>query len=134
MNVVCSFSITLKKQRAGFGLLECLITLVILSTSVLMVMNVCLLQIQQARESLILNQLDQQVDSLCLFLYQHEQNANTIIANWQNQFAILFPDAKSQIQYTTNQTIIEIHIHSYTLKVLAHGMRIQKTLTRHDAG
>lgn len=97
-------------------------------------MNVCLLQIKQARESLILNQLDQQVDSLCLFLYQHEKNANTIIVNWQKQLSTLFPDAKSQIQYTSKETVIEIHIHSYTFKVLAHGMRIQKTLTRHDAG
>lgn len=133
MNVVCSFSTT-KAQHLGFGLVECLISLMILSTSILMVMNVCLLQIKQARESLILNQLDQQVDSLCLFLYQHEKNANTIIANWRNQLSILFPDAKSQIKHLTNETVIEIDIHSYTIKVTAHGMRTKKTLTRNDAG
>ncbi len=98
-----------------------------------MVMSVSLRQIQQSREALLLNQLYQEVDSLCLFVQQHEKDATLIIDKWQSQFAILFPQAKSHIQLTAKSLVIEIEIHPYTLKVIAHGMRSRKTLTRHDA-
>lgn len=133
MNVVCSFSVTLKDQHSGFGLLECLITLVILSTSILMVMSESLRQIQRSREMLLLNQLYQEVDSLCLFVNQHEADAALIVDEWESQFAILFPQAKSHIHLTAKTLMIEIDIHPYTLKVIAHGMRSKKSLTRHDA-
>lgn len=133
MNVVCSFSATNKAQHSGFGLVECLISLMILSTSILMVMSIGLRQIQQSRETLLQNQLYQQIDSLCFFIYQHPQNASMIIDSWKNQFTLLFPQAKTYAQFQEKKLVVDIEMQGYSLKVIANGMCSKKTLTRHDA-
>lgn len=127
MKIDKSFSILSNaKLCAGYGLLEVVISLVILSTTILLSASFGLKQIQQSRRALILNQWHMQVDSLRILLRQNPQIRSEFLNDWQTDCQKRFPQAK--VEFTLSET----HLIS-TIQFSSHGTLSNKTFTRTDA-
>lgn len=123
-----------KKHSAGFGLLECLITLVIISTSMLMVLSFSLTQNRIMRDDLQLNQLHMQVDALLLLISQHPQYTETILSGWQRNLMSIFPHVTVESVVKDDSVNLHIKLDHFCLQVVSslHG-NTQKKLSRDDA-
>lgn len=125
---------TFKNAQRGFCLLESLITLVILSTSIMMMMNVGLTQIRQIRDDLQLNQLHMQVDALSLLISQEPLRAEAILLDWQENLKSMFPHAVIQSVVKDGSVNLHIKLDYYCLQVVSSVYGSQKKLSRNDAG
>ncbi len=118
----------------GYSLLEVIISLVILSTTILLTASFGLQQIQQSRQALVFNQLYMQVDSLAILLGQNSQAHAMIFHQWQTEFHRCFPQATLQCTHSETNFNLIITLFPYCLKVtiLSNGALSHKTLTRID--
>jgi len=135
MNDVCSFPLLLKNQNDGFGLIEALIALVILSTTILLMMSVALRQTNEARETLLLNQFHMQADALAELVTEHPANAHPIMLSWQTHWQQIYPKANIQTHKNAEGVSILIDVNHFSLKVVsdAKGSCSHK-ISRNDAG
>ncbi|MCS5711847.1 hypothetical protein [Candidatus Berkiella aquae] len=136
MNEVCSPSVSVKWfHNRGYGFIEVLIALVIFLTTLLSMIGIGLKQIQQTRESLLLNQLHFQVDTLSLLIHQHSSLESAIFNEWQKHFQELFPQAKINFQSQEQGFVLNLRVLPYHFKVITHrdGVHQHKTISRTDS-
>lgn len=124
----------LRSQNTGFGLIETLLTLVILSTSILMILGLGLTQLRHMREDLRLNQLHMQVDALSLLISQHPHHRETILLGWQSNVESIFPHVVIQSVVKDDSVNLRIKLDHFCLQVVSslHG-NTQKYLSRDDS-
>lgn len=117
LNDVCSIPTSVQNQSAGFGSIDTLISLVILSTTILLMMSVALRQTTQARQLLVLNQLYMQADVLVELLALHPADVHPVVIHWQANFQQIYPKA---LIHPTNveQLAIHINVNPFSLKVV----------------
>lgn len=114
-------------SHAGSSLIEVLIALTILTTTILLSISLGLGQIQQNRQALVLNQIQMQVDALAMLLQQYPTAQIRILHDWQNRFQQTFPQASLKITVSDTQIIIEFLLSP-------HEKLSKKIITGHDAG
>ncbi len=114
-------------SHAGSSLLEVMIALTILTSTMLLSINLGLRQIQQNRQALLLNQIHMQVDALAILVMQYPAAQPSILHDWQSQFQQKFPQVFLKTTVSDTQIIIEFMLVPY-------DKLSKKIIARYDAG